>query len=441
MISRHLRPRFPMILSSRFDLPFWLLSITLMHVCLNPACADIVQLQNGGLFRGKIIPSTDSKQQVRMETSTGALIVVGNDQVRSVTKRSVILEEYETRRRRLDDTWESHWKMSEWCGEQGLTKQRETHLLRVTELSPDHEKAQIALKRVWDHGRWIDRDALMASKGLVKYKNRYVPPQERDILQKNAETLKLERVWNQKVTTWVAWLGDSNGQRVYQAVNQLKSIDDPNAAAAVIKFMSGDMRVTVRDLCIKILAKISGEKAVAGLIQMALFDEEVELRAAALNGIRVEYYPQARFVFANSLKSEFNAIVCRSAIALNQIGDKNVIQPLIDALVTFHEYQVPMDVSTNQAYSFTTDGNFASNTPTLPPQLLAAVRTGNVPQPGITFSGDSIPKKLVPVRVEHYNKEVLDALEKLTDKHFDYNKREWDRWWAAEKNMGGKIAK
>lgn len=403
--------------------------------------ADLVKLMNGGELRGKIVSAGDSKQRIRLETTTGAIVVVERDQTQFVTMRSMAVEEYETRVRRIEDTWQAHWDLAEWCRQHSLTKQRETQLRHVIELDPDHQKAQAALGRVWHQGGWIDRDELMTSQGYVKYKNKYITTQELEVIEKTTDELNRERGWFQKVRLWLGWLDGFDRERARRGLNELRGIEDPNAATAVIKFLSSDSRVEVRELSVAILIKISGNKAVVGLVKMALFDSADEVREAALEGIGRDYYQAAQSAFVQGLRSEYNAIVCRAARALGQIGDKTAVGALIEALVTVHQYQVTSDVPANQAYSFTTDGHFASNSTPLPPSVAAAVRTGQMLPPIIAPSGDPVPKKTVTVRVDHYNSDVLEALEKLTSQNFGYDKRTWNLWWAAEKNLGGKAAK
>ena len=401
------------------------------------ARADLVKLINGGELRGKIVSSPDGKQRIRLETMTGATVVVDRSQTQFVTTRPIAVEDYETRSRRVEDKWEAHWELSEWCRQRGLTKQRETHLNRVTELSPEHEKAQMALGRVWHQGNWVDRDELMASQGYVKYKNRYITPQELEVIENTADELDRERGWFQKVRLWHGWLDGHSENRSLQGLYGLRGIDDPHAAPAVIKFLSSDSRVPVRELAVSILVKIAGTKAIVGLVKMALFDEAAQVRLAALGGIGRDHYEHAQSAFLKALKNESNAVVCRAATALGQIGDKKAIGPLIEALMTVHLYQVAMDIPSNQTYSFNTDGSFSSNTPAVPPGVMAAVRTGQL-LPPVFAPSDPPPKKMVPVRIEHYNTEALAALGKLTQQNFGYDKRTWHLWWAAEKNSGGK---
>ena len=403
------------------------------------ATADLVKLMNGGELRGKIIAAGDNKTKIRLETMTGATVVVERSLVKFVTPRSLATEEYETRSRCLEDTADAHWDLAEWCRQRGLAKQRETHLRRVTELAPDHEKAQSILGRVWHQGSWIDRDELMASQGYVKYKNKYITPQELEVIENTADELERERSWFQKIRLWHGWLDGQHENRRSQAVSGLNSVDDPYAAPAIMKFLASDSRIGMRELAVSMLVRISGAKSIAGLVKLALFDEAPQIRTAALTGIGNAHYERAQKAFVAALRNESNPVVCRAATALGQVGDKEAIKPLIEALVTVHQYQVAMDLPNNQTYSFSSDGSFSSNTPAVPPGVMAAVRTGQLLPPVFAAPSDvpAPPKKTVTIRIEHYNAESLAALGKLTQQNFGYDKRTWHLWWAAEKNASG----
>lgn len=409
-------------------------------VCVTPTTvrADLVKLMNGGELRGKIVRTPDNKQLIRLETLTGAVVVVEREQTQFVTMRSLTVEEYETRSRHVQDNWEAHWDLAEWCRQHSLSRERETHLRRVTELSPEHQKAQLALGRVWHEGNWVDRDELMASQGYVKYRNRYITPQELEIIQNTAEELASERAWYQKIRLWHGWLDSASEDRSRRAISEFRNIDDSRAAAALLKILGSDSRVQVRELCVEILTRISGIKAVGGLVKFALFDDDDRVRAAALSGIGEDSYQHAQDVLVKALTNEYNAVVCRAATALGRIGNKDAVKPLIEALVTAHNYNVSSDVPTNQTYSFTTDGNLGNIGPSLPPSVLSAVRTGQMLPPIILQQNDPTPKKTVTIRVEHYNSDVLAALGKLTQQNFGYDKRTWSLWWAAEKNQNSK---
>ena len=410
---------------------------------VSPLQADLVKLSNGGELRGRIIrnPSTGKSpsESIQLETLTGATVVVHKSDTQFVAMRSLSVEEYESRARRVENTLDAHWELSEWCRQKGLSKQREVHLLKVVEHDIHHEKAQTALGRVWHEAAWIDRDELMASQGYVKYKGRYVTTQELDVIQKTAAELDQEREWFQKVRLWHGWMIGRHEERRQQGFIALQSIDDPSAAPALIRFLCEDSRRDMRMLGATILSKLPGAKAVAGLVKLTLFDTDSEVRYTSLNGITPANFEYAQPAFIKELRSEYNTVLSRAAAALGRVGDERAIAPLIDALITTHRYNVPTNQLPGQSYSYRTDGSFGSGS-SLPPEVESAMRTGQLPQGAIVLDGSTspnAPKKMVLVKVDHWNQDVLAALQKITTRDFGYDERTWHLWWAAEKTAGG----
>ena len=68
------------------------------------------------------------------------------------------------------------------------------------------------------------------------------------------------------------------------------------------------------------------------------------------------------------------------------------------------------------------------------------MRTGQLPQGAIVLDSSTspnAPKKMVLVKVDHWNQDVLATLQKITKRDFGYDERTWHLWWAAEKTAGG----
>src|SRR5438045_9471085 len=77
------------------------------------ARADIVSLQSGGEIRGELLDDAKKArgETVTIRTLTGATVAIVRGDVDTVVRRRMIVEEYETRRRALDDTIEAHWAL------------------------------------------------------------------------------------------------------------------------------------------------------------------------------------------------------------------------------------------------------------------------------------------------------------------------------------------
>ena len=408
------------------------------------ATADLVKLVNGGEVRGKM-SSKPSSEVIVVETLNGVTITVARADAKFLAMRPLEVEEYETRARQVTDSLEAHWELAEWCRVQGLSKQRETHLLRVVDHDANHQKAQTALGRVWHEGTWVDRDEMMASRGYVKYKNRYVTVQELDLIQKTADELATERDWFQKVRNWHAWLNGRNEERQRQGLLAVQQIDDPHAAPAVIRFLCEDKQRDMRVLGVAVLSKLSGSKGATGLVKLSLFDADEEVRYASLNGIAEADFEATQQVYIRELRNSLNPVVCRAANALARVGDDRAVAALIDALVTSHKYQVQSNTPASNVYSGSTDGRFDSGSAltggVLPPDVEMAIRTGQLPQGAIVappVGGIPVQRKTVTVTVHQPNQEVLTTLQGLTGQNFGFDERTWRIWWASEKTTGVK---
>ncbi len=411
-------------------------------IMCGPVQADLVKLLNGGEVRGKIIGGThsgrSSSDTIVVETLSGITISVTRGDTKFLTMRPLSVEEYETRVRKMEETLEAHLELAEWCRQQNLTKQRETHLLRVVEFDPHHEKAQTALGRTWHEGAWVDRDEMMASRGYVKYKGKYVTVQELDLIQKSADELAVEREWFQKVKTWHGWLNGRNEDRYRQAMLAVQTITDPHAAPAIIRFFCEDKQRDLRVLGVTVLSKLNGSKGAAGLVKLSLFDPDGDVRYASLNGIAEEDFEFAQTAYIRELRNSLNPVVCRAAAGLARVGDERAVAPLIEALVTSHRYEVQTNAPATQVYSATTDGNAAvASGGVLPPEVELAVRTGQLPQGAIIappIGGVQIPRKTTVMTVNVPNHDTLTTLQKLTGQNFGFDERTWRLWWAAEKH-------
>ena len=421
-------------------------AVCLMLLSADVGQADLIKLGSGGELRGKLAKGSATREFVTLETLTGAEVTVARDAIQFLTMRPVTVEEYESRLHRLPNTAEAHWEMAAWCKAHSLIKQRDEHLERVVKLEPGHAAAHQKLHHMrLKDGSWVSRDQYMESQGYVKYRGKYITTQELELVEKTLEERQEEREWFHKVKLWIGWVGGENfasANKAREGWQALEAITDPNAAPAVIRFLSECEHREVRLLSVKILSQVGGNKPIPGLAKLSLQDPDHEVRYEALIGLKEQQFDRAIPIYLKGLRSDFNPIVCRSGTALGMIGGDKAVSPLIDALITSHDYQIRVPGSSQQSYSFSTNGNFATGS-VLPPELQARISAGQYPNGVIVLDGSSAANqltrtKVVTVTVNHQNAEVLTALQKLTGKNFGYDQRTWHLWWAAEKNQGGK---
>lgn len=402
--------------------------------------ADLVRLKSGGEIRGQVDrkSSGPSSSTVVIETLSGATIVIDRAQVQFVSRRPLLVEEYETLARRTPDTVKDQWQLAEWCRKSGLRNQRETHLTRVVEIDPAHEEAHQALGHTLHDGVWMTRDELMTSQGYVKYKGKYITQQELDLHEKTRAEIEAEREWFGKVRLWHGWITGRNDDRRVQGLEELKKIDEPAAVVALSKTFADETNPALRAIYLQILEGIPGDRAVPAIVRQSLHDVDNELRYRALNALKPEQHSIAAPYYVRELRNDQNPIVCRAGQALARVGDESCIPKLIEALVTTHKYKVSipekkgsLTMGTNGAFSL---GGGSAGNMLVPPELAAMIASGQVP-PSALSQGTGPPERVrvVTIKYDHQNAEVLATLQRMTGESFGYEERTWNLWWTAKK--------
>ena len=413
------------------------------------AHADSVRLATGGEIRGEL--SADSKGKKRPElvtvrTLSGATVVVENSQIESITPRRLLLEEYESLLRATPDALEAQWGLAEWCRQKLLHKEREFHLRRVIAHDPEHAAARRGLGHVRDKktGEWTTQDELMAARGYVKHKGKYVLPQQLDLIHEDERISEAEKGWFKKVRMWHSWLNGSRPDRRSEALAQLKAINDSAAIPAMSRTFKDEPDDEQRVLYVDVISGISGERPIASLVSQSLWDESREVRESSIAGLLSRDATKIIPLYIRALKNRANVVVNRAGAALEKIGTDANIPQLIDALVTKHVYvtmiaEAPVSVNVDGS---TPAGNNAQQL--LPPQVQGMLATGQLPY-GVGVIAPTPPARIREVSYEkdEMNEDVLAALYKLSGENFGFDKLAWKRWYNARKNrtVTGKPAK
>lgn len=424
----------------------WSLSLGLAGVSLltsTDLTADVVKLTDGGEIRG-LVKSPAAKprkdqiaesDEVVVESLTGAEIAVAREHVAFITKRPRAVEEYESLARRVADTVETRWQLAEWCRQHGLTEPRKEQLQRILELDPEHKPAHYGLGHRRQGNKWTtpeEADAELLAAGYVRYKGRLMTTLERDLLEAGTSRQREQNEWRPKIRLWLGWITGRDAPKRADAIVKFRELHDPDAVPALVDFLLGDANVEVRRLAVQTLAQIDGQAPVPALVRVALGDADQSLQSSAFGVLSDEQRAAAVPIIERALRDESNLIVRRAAILLGKCGVRQAIPSLIDALATSHKMRVPQGPA--YAVGFNRDGSQGSTSSGLPPDVEAALRTGQLPY-GVIIDNSNVrapPVKWVTVRVPLQNAEALDALRTLSHQDFGYNKRAWRLWWQAQ---------
>lgn len=377
--------------------------------------ADILVLNSGGRIQGQFITPPKADDEVyRFRTSDGIVIEIRAQEVAKIEKKGMQsgLEEYELKKSEMQDTIEGNLEMARWCAENQFLSQRKAHYERVLELDSDNLDARRALgyKKMLD-GEWRTSDAEMEEQGKVKYKGRWISTQEKELMEKQAE----EKIKTKKLTSnikkWIKALGTAKEE---SALAELESLRDPLAVPGIQKAYENEKRPPVRKVLIKCLGRIGTELALKSLLQIAVDEKDEELRLTALDnliphkGAGVTNY----FIMRLSPKKSTNPQINHAAYALGELKDTSAIPALIEALVTTHKFQVVLGNQNGQ----TTAGAGRSST-------------------GGGGMGFSMGSSVKTVSQNIQNQEVLEALKKITEVNFMYDKTSWINWY--QQSTGG----
>jgi len=394
----------------------------------------MIRLKSGGEVRGKVLNDRNAQtSDLSIRTVAGALVTVPREQVEFVARRSMLYEEYELKSRLTPNTVEDQWSLAEWCVEKRMMRQREIHLERILELDPENASAHQGLGHVQRNGAWTTHEQDMLARGYVKYRGRFITPEEKLLLDNSEEDREQQLAWYEKIRVWSTWLtGRYDGPRK-KAIAELKDLNDPHAVPALQNFFGENTNRDVRIVYIQTLGQIASPEAVNALVDLAVGENDQGLRIRAIEQIPPEADDQAAQALVGYLQHDDNLVVRRAASALKSLGDHKAVPYLIEALVTTHKYRYAVDAPAVGVTLGPGGATSGLQPPLLPPGIEAGLRTGLIPPENVIPPQSPVSiKQWRTVRVDQQNREVLEALQEITQVNFGYDERTWKLWWMSQ---------
>lgn len=367
-----------------------------------PQDVFVFMLKSGGQIEGQWLnlqpPPAD--QYIVQVAGKGRLVLRG-ELVVDVVRRQPAELEYARIAPTFADTVEGQWALAEWCRQHGLLRQRRVHLERILQLDPQHVAAHQALGHTQVDGRWMTVEEYRKSQGYVLYRGRWRLPQEIQLIEARTQQKRLQHEWTEKLTR--------------MSREQLLAVRDPAAVPALRKLLESTPSLDRRLDYIDVLGQIGTRDAAIALINASLNDPTADVFEAAVEQLVRLRSPAAVPAYLRALKDQNNVRVNRAARALARLGDRSVIEPLIDALVTTHQVMIEPP-----------SGGLALS-PTF-------VRGAGAADPVADLSGFSVGQKPRVVTVRMQNVEVLKALMQLSGSPgFGYDQQAWRKWAAVER--------
>lgn len=379
-----------------------LTSIVVLLMLSATGSAEVFELVGGGRVVGKLLnPKEFPRRSFVVEVAKDVQVTLDAKRVKKVLRSRAEATEYERIHPTFPDTAEGQWMLAQWCRERRLITQRQTHLRRVIELAPDHADARRALGYSQVDGQWATREEVMTKRGYVRYKGQWKLPQEVELLEEKHSLHKSQQEWFIKLKRWRGWLGSDRNR---QAQDNIRAIDDSAATKALLVGLRDESDPRVRKLFIVALAKIDTPGSARALAIASIVDPVEEVRLTCLDHLEKKRRPEVSVYFVGKLRDKDNFTVNLAAIGLRRMKDPSTIGPLINALVTVHKFKIVTSGGDGMSASFGSGG-----------------------------SGLSMGNKPKYIRRQIANQTVLDALVAITRCNFNFDKRAWKYWYAAQK--------
>ncbi len=376
-------------------------------LCVACCAADEVVLKSGAVLRGEIVRSAEVERDVLTLKLEEGTITLARNLVAQVKTDGPASAEYRRRAPSAPDTVESQWALTEWCRDNNLADECKRHAQRVVELSPNHEEARTLLGYQREGERWVTRDDMLSSRGLVRYEGAFRTQQEIELLERARHWKQVENDWREKLARWRRHLTRGSAAQREEAANELRALRDPLAGVGLAKWLTTEQNIEILRGLIQIALQVPAPGPIEALAELSLHHPNEEIRQECLEQLVTRPSAGLTSRYVKGLKSNDNAEVNRAAHALGYLRAEDALGPLIEALTTEHKVPTGAPQGGGDTYSFSpTSGGFS-------------------------MGGKQPAFIVVPMN----NTLVLSALVELTHKNFQYDKEQWKNWLAAQAQL------
>jgi hypothetical protein len=434
--------------------------------------ADRIVLRGGGQIRGKVLPDPKHPDKVVVLTERGKTpLTFQKAQVLEIVPEPSALDDYLARRNATPTTAAARHELGLWCEEHKLKDLADLHYQEAVKLDKSFAPAHKKLGHVLHGDQWLAGDALREAQGLVRYKGKWITPEEKE-QRDRASTAAVEQAsWARRIALLREAIVYGADDRRREAQSQLMEIRDANAIGPLMKVLGPD-NDAMRTLLAHVLGAIPEPEASTALVNLLLAESDSDVRHAIMDEVRQRKALEVTRPLVRSLRASAPEVVNRAAWALANLNAIAAVPSLIGALVTTRNEVVMAPSPGGSAEGSSISATFGSVPPTSSMAGAPIAFNGSsigyltppVVGPGVVaFGATSVPYYPVPnplatlpggigasmagtginagggvnasrgpvprlVSVSVQNVEVLSALVKLTGRDFGYNLDAWRRW-------------
>jgi hypothetical protein len=416
------------------------------------ARADTIMLRGGGQVEGKVVRDPVNQDRVSVWLLQGRKpLSLEKSKILDVIAKPTPLDEYVVKRDKVGQTALAQYDLGVWCDQNKLVDLARVHYETALTFDKSFEAAHKKLGHVLHRGYWLTRDELSAVQGLVKYKGRWVSPDEKSKREQEDQLTAAQTNRARQIKMLRDALVRGKPDRQREAESQLMAIRDPEAVKPLVRVLGKD-EAPMRILLAHILENIPGPAATFALVNHLLMEHQSDVRAAIFDKVQRRDDPAIVRQLIRALSSSDIRIINRAAWALGQLHAEEAVPSLVNALVTTEQRIVivtPGAAAAQQGPISAIMGPDGPLTPVAVNQSSMAVMTPAVVAPGVVARGfysapwydwppgfgvgavgqqiNNNPDARVAT-FQYQNAEVLTTLGKLTMQDFGYDVASWRNW-------------
>jgi len=189
------------------------------------------------------------------------------------------------KRKKAGESSQAQYELGYWCEQNRLMDLAKLHYEAALALDSDNESAHKKLGHVKADGVWLTRDDLTAAQGLVKYKGRWMTPEEKAKREEAEKVSAAQGSWVRRIRLLRQALINGTADRRREAEAQLMAIRDPDAVVPLVRVFGQDV-ASHRILLALVLSTIGGREATAALVQRVLDESDSEVRSITFEHLR-----------------------------------------------------------------------------------------------------------------------------------------------------------
>ncbi|MFO0959145.1 MAG: HEAT repeat domain-containing protein [Isosphaeraceae bacterium] len=406
------------------------------------AQADRIQLKSGGELKGVVVADPAGRENmvgVLTERSANPL-PIKKEQVAKVIEERNPLREYIEKAGKVEDDAQAHFDLGLWCESKKMPGPAEVEFRKAADIDPQFGPARKKLGHSLVNDQWMTPDEIQESKGLVKFRGRWVTPEEKERRELEAANSAEVAAWTKKLMVIRQGLRSEKPDVRKLAEDELADIKDPVAIPALLKVL-GRENSQIRFLLYRTLHQMEGQEASNALVSLYLQEPDPGLHPHALGVVGRRPVAEVAPRLVQTLKSNKPDPIAQSARALAQLKAETAIPNLIPALFQYRDRveMIPVEVTTTgpsmvmgktQAYA-------AQAIPSVAPGAVAYNIVPNTLLNGFAMGGTQtrIVEQPQMIRDMLPNPAVHDALVTLTGEDFGYDMDAWKAWLGAARRV------